>query len=74
MCNKSKIRKRAADMASSLFTEGYIKTFCLMLPASVFYKLKHKQNGNVITIVGNYSKQQIVLRRNGRVRHTENIK
>lgn len=65
------VRKRAAEMAASLLSEGYRVRFKIMLQVSCFIKLRHGKNGNVITIVGNYQKGEIKLFRNGKLRHTE---
>lgn len=73
MPQTNKIRKRAAEMAGSLLSEGYRVKFRVMLRVSCFYKLKHGNNGNEITIVGNYKKGEIKLFRNGKLRHTETV-
>lgn len=74
MNNKQKVTERARDMVRSLIEEGYRKRFQVMLPCSCFYSLRHKSNGSTITIVGNYDSCFIKLTRDGRVRHTEQVK
>lgn len=74
MNDKQKITERARDMVRSLIEEGYRKRFQVMLPRSCFFSLRHKSNGSTITIVGNYDSCVIRLTRDGRVRHTEQVK
>lgn len=75
MCNKqcSIVRKRVGEIAHSLLSEGYRIKMRVMLPTSCFFRLQHKYNGNQITIVGNYKSSTIVLRRNGKIRHQEQV-
>ena len=60
-------------MAGSFLTEGYIFRTNGVLPGSHYVKMKHHKNGNIITIVGNFTTGQITIKRNGRVRHTETV-
>lgn len=75
MCNKqcSIVRKRVGEIARSLLSEGYRIKMRVMLPTSCFFRLVHKSNGNQITIVGNYKASNVVLRRNGKIRHQEHV-
>lgn len=74
MNDKQKVAERARDMVRSLIEEGYRKRFQVMLPRSCFYSLRHKSNGSTITIVGNYESCLIKLTRDGKIRHTEQVK
>lgn len=60
-------------MAHSLLTEGYIIRVNVTLPGSHIISMKHRTNGNVITIFGNFKTGQIRLVKNGRERHRETI-
>lgn len=75
MCTpvSSKVRKRVGEIAHSLLSEGYRIKMRVTLPSSCFFRLQHKSNGNQVTIVGNYKANSIVLRRNGKIRHQEQI-
>lgn len=74
MTNLSKlVQRRVGDMAHSLLTEDYRIMVNVTLPGSYFVKLRHKCNGNLITIVGSYSTGLIRLMRNGKVRHRETV-
>lgn len=74
MNDKQKVSERAREMVRSLLEEGYRKRFQVMLPRSCFFSLKHKSNGSTITIVGNYESCVIKLTRDGKLRHTEQVK
>lgn len=74
MNDKHRVFERARDMVRSLIEEGYRKRFQVMLPRSCFFSLRHKSNGSTITIVGNYDSCVINLTRDGKLRHTEQIK
>ena len=67
------IQKRVGDMARSLLTEDYRIMTKVKLPTSYFVKLRHKSNGNLITIIGSYQNGVIKLMRNGRERHREQV-
>lgn len=73
MNDSNKVRKRTAEMATSLISEGYRKTIDVTLPQSCFMKLRHRHNGSIITLVGNYRLSEIKLFRDGRLRHTEPV-
>lgn len=75
MCNRqcSIVRKRVGEIAHSLLSEGYRIKMRVILPTSCFFRLQHRSNGNQITIVGNYKTSTIVLRRNGKIRHQEQV-
>lgn len=60
-------------MGHSLIDEGYRIRINTKLPTCYFIKLKHRQNGNEITIIGNYEKSLIRLFRNGKLRHEETV-
>lgn len=74
MSKRQKVAERAREMVRSLIEEGYRKRFQVMLPCSCFYSLRHKSNGSTITIVGNYDSCVIKLTRDGKLRHTEQVK
>ena len=67
------VQRRVGDMAHSLLTEDYRIMVNVTLPGSYFVKLRHKSNGNLITIIGSYTTGLIRLMRNGKERHRETI-
>lgn len=71
MADRETIIKRVSYMGHSLINEGYRIIFNVGLPETYYIKLRHHQNGNVISIVGNYEKSLIRLFRNGKLRHEE---
>lgn len=71
--HKPQVTKRVCYMAGSFLTEGYVFRTNAVLPGSHYVKMKHTKNGNIITIVGNFTTGQITIKRNGRVRHTETV-
>lgn len=74
MNNKQKVFERVSHMAHSLFEDGYIVRININISTCCFIKLKHRKNGSVITIVGNYDSSIIKLTRDGRIRHIEQVK
>lgn len=70
---KPQVTKRVCYMACSFIFEGYVFRTNSVLPGSHYVKMKHTKNGNIITIVGNFTTGQITIKRNGRVRHTETV-
>lgn len=73
METKQRVLKRVAEMADSLLTEEYRIMLKVPLPQSYFVKLRHKSNGNLITVVGNYRDGKIRILKNGRQRHEETV-
>lgn len=73
MADRETIIKRVSYMGHSLIDEGYRIIFNVGLPETYYIKLRHCQNGNVISIVGNYEKSLIRLFRNGKLRHEEKL-
>lgn len=70
---KALIQKRVGEIARSLIDEGYRAMVNCPLPASYFVKLRHKENRNVITILGNYEQRKVKLIKNGRTIKEEDI-
>lgn len=70
---KNQVIKRAADMAGSLVSDGYIIRIKVVMPATCFYKLRHKTNGSTITIIGTYSVGRVRLFKDGRLKKTEDL-
>lgn len=70
---KNQVIKRAADMAGSLVNEGYTIRIKVVMPATCFYKLRHKSNGSTITIIGTYSVGRVRLFKNGKLKKTEDL-
>lgn len=73
MADRETIIKRVSYMGHSLIDEGYRIIFNVGLPETYYIKLRHRHNGNVISIVGNYKKSIIRLFRNGKLRHEEKL-
>lgn len=70
---KQAIYKRVGQEVDSLTKDGYLVFVRCPLFTSVYIKLRHKANGAIITIVGNYSSRTIMIVRNGRVKKRYNI-
>ena len=70
---KNQVIKRAAEMAGSLVDEGYTIRIKVVMPATCFYKLRHKSNGSTITIIGTYSVGRVRLFKNGKLKKTEDL-
>lgn len=67
------VLKRVADIGRSLLTEGYRYVVNVQLPGSKFVKMRHKSNGNEISIIGNFSSGWIRTVKNGKVVNQENV-
>lgn len=71
---KQKVQRRAADLAASFINDGYICKIKVILPGSCFYKLRHKSNQNIVTLIGTYRLGRVSQYTNGKQKHVEEIK
>lgn len=70
---KQTICERVGQEVDSLTKDGYHVIVRCPLISSFYVKLRHKSNGAIISIVGNYSSRTIMLVRNGRVKKLYNV-
>lgn len=73
MAEISIIQKRVGEIARSLISEEYRIMTNVALPSTYFIKLRHRFNGNCISIVGNYEKSIVRMFKNGRLIKDEPI-
>lgn len=67
MAESSLIKLRVGVIAHSLIDEDYRIMVNVPLPGSYFIKLRHRYNGNHISVVGNYQRSDIRLYKNGKL-------
>ena len=70
---KRLVLKRVADIGHSLITEGYHYVVNVDISTAKYVKMRHKKNGNVITLIGNYSSGWIRTIKNGKTVKRENV-
>lgn len=73
MSIKERINKRVGEIARSLLSEDYRILVRTQLPITYFVKLRHRNNRNQITILGNYQSRSIRMIKNGRTIKEENF-
>lgn len=59
--------KKVADIATSFLSEGYILRFHSSSLSLCFYSLVHSSNGNHINVIGYPLKNNVTVKKNGKV-------
>lgn len=67
---KQQVQQRVAAECHSLISEGYHIIVNVSLPKSVFVRLRHRGNGNYMSVIGNFEAGTVRLFKNGRTVNT----
>lgn len=73
MVESVKVQRRVGDIARSLISEDYRVMTNVALPSTYFIKLRHRFNGNCVSVVGNYHKSVVRMFKNGRFIKEEQV-
>ena len=65
--NTFKIEREVANVATSFLSEGYIMRFHTSSLSLCFYSLVHSSNGNHINVIGYPLKNNVTVKKNGKV-------